>query len=318
MLNIAYCCDDNYIPYVGVSMVSCVENNLNDFNQITFHVIIDKNVTDESKEKLMKNISQYPDCEVIFYPFNPEGQMPKSDYHPIVNAILFTPGLINADKLLFLDADTIVLDSLKELYQTDLKDNYCAAVYDVIPPYFKQKIGFSKEDKYFNSGFVFMDLEKMRKDDIEDKFLKELSKEYKYPDQDILNRVLKGKILTLPPKYNFHGYFLEWNSKNVLKVYSMDYDYYYSHEEIEEAKNNIVCTHFLNLFSDVPWKDELNPMYDEFKKYADKSSFSSEEIFTLSEFPKWKVLAHKSVKKFQNPLIVFLVKSYLERLFKSR
>lgn len=319
MLNIAYCCDDNYIPYVGVSMISCIENNRNDFNQIVFHIILDENVTDKSKDKLKENISRYPNCEVIFYPFNPTNeQMPKSDYHPIVNAILFTPELINADKLLFMDADTIILDSLKELSQTDLKENYCAAVYDVIPPYFKEKIGFSKEDKYFNSGFVFMDLEKMRNDNIEGKFMNELSKEYKYPDQDILNRVLKGKILTLSPKYNFHGYFLEWDSKNVLKVYSMDYDYYYSSEVIEEAKNNIICTHFLNLFSDVPWKDELNPMYGEFKKYADMTSFSSEEIFVQSNFPKWKVLAHKSVKRFQNPLVVALVKSYLERLFKNR
>lgn len=318
MLNIAYCCDDNYIPYVGVSMISCIENNLNDFNKIIFHIIIDSNVTDESKDKLKRNISKYQNCEVIFYPFNPEGPMPISDYHPIVNAILFIPNLIPVDKLLFLDADTLVLDSLKELFKLDLEDNYCAGVFDVIPPYFKEKIGFSKEDKYYNSGFVLMDLERMRKDSIGGKFLNELSKEYKYPDQDIINIVLKDKIFTLPPKYNFHGYFLEWDSKNVLKVYSMDYEYYYSEEDIKKSKENIICTHFLNLFSDVPWKDETNPMYDEFKKYATKTSFSNDEIFVSSNFPRWKILAHDVVKKFQNPLVVLLVKSYLEKLFKNK
>lgn len=318
MLNVAYCCDDNYIPYVGVSMLSCIENNINDFNNIVFHIIIDSNVTESSKEKLRQNISQYSNCEIIFYPFNPKSEMPKSDYHPIVNAILFIPNLINVNNVLFLDADTLILGSLKELFNTDLKNNYCGAVFDVIPPYFKEKIGFSKEDKYYNSGFVFMDLEKMRQDNIGDKLLAELSKEYKYPDQDIINIVLKDKIFSLSPKYNFHGYFLEWDSRNILKVYSMDYDYYYSKNDIEEAKRNIVCTHFLNLFSDVPWKDDLNPMYDEFKKYADKTSFSSEEIFIPSNYSQLKVTAFKIVKKFQNPLSVFFVKSYLERLFKNK
>ena len=33
MLDVAYCCDNGYIPYVSVSMISCIENNINDFDR---------------------------------------------------------------------------------------------------------------------------------------------------------------------------------------------------------------------------------------------------------------------------------------------
>ena len=48
-------------------------------------------------------------------------------------ARLFIPSLLpnNIDKVLYLDVDSLILDSFKELWKLDLEDNLCAAVIDV-------------------------------------------------------------------------------------------------------------------------------------------------------------------------------------------
>lgn len=144
----------------------------------------------------------------MFHPFSESDiSFPKSNYPPIVYATLFIPELLSdEDRVIYLDSDTIVVGSFKDLIGIDLKNNYCAAVLDVPLPNFKDKVGFSSQDNYYNSGVLLMDLDKLRKDNIQDKLVASIDKQVKYADQDVLNIVLKGRILTIPPKYNFFGF----------------------------------------------------------------------------------------------------------------
>ena len=98
------------------------------------------------------------------------------------------------DKLLYLDSDTIVVDSLGELKQ---KEGDVLAVLDNMQR--AQKLGISN---YFNSGVLYIDvkswLNKEYGDALKDFIRQNPNVKWQYPDQDVLNIALQGKIDKLP------------------------------------------------------------------------------------------------------------------------
>lgn len=143
---------------------------------------------------------------------------------------LMLPKLLpNVSRIIYADMDIIFFNDLIDIYEMDLGKNVIAAV-----P--------TRTDKYFNSGFLLMDLDKIRKEKIYDKWIKESqTHDYKNPDQDVLNYTLKGRIAFLPLKYNFqlsHG-------SRIFKIYS--------ETEIDDLKHNLVTLHYSDYIK--PWRD---------------------------------------------------------------
>lgn len=129
------------------------------------------------------------------------------------------------DKVLYIDCDVIIRNSLAELYRnTELDDNLLAAVYEA--PIEKQgerwaAIGCDPH-RYFNSGFLMMNLRQMRIEGTSRKLIDGLKADYlEFPDQDILNQVCQGRVLPLKPIYNsIRTFFLPQYKKDFLKQYS--------------------------------------------------------------------------------------------------
>ena len=94
MLNVAYCCSDEYASYVGISMLSCIVNNFKKFNRIIFHIIL-YNVSTEHKNKLKAIVKNYYNCEIKFYDFDYSIPDKNLSYPPIVYAPLFLSKLIH-------------------------------------------------------------------------------------------------------------------------------------------------------------------------------------------------------------------------------
>lgn len=314
MLNVVYCGDNGYAPYVGISMISCIENNISDFHGITFH-IVEEQITGENKNILKEIVNSYDNCYIKFYPFICPVNIPKSTYPPIGYATIFLADILDVDKVIYIDGDTLILNSFKELMLMDLESYYAAGVLDPSPSIGRRELGFLDEDNYFNAGFILFNLKKIREENIQEKFLIEAIKPYKCHDQDIINVVLKNKICTVPIKYNFFGHFLELDYEEVIQICSLNKNFY-SEEDVLNSKNNIVCTHFLNLFHDVPWKDPTNPMFDEFEKYFKKTPFSRGEVFVPSSYPTWKIILHKLLRNIPPKIYIFLAKKYLMSLYK--
>jgi lipopolysaccharide biosynthesis glycosyltransferase len=127
----------------------------------------------------------------------------------------FLPELLDkGDKLLYLDADTIVCSSLKPLWRTNLSGYWLGAVTNVFQPNHRARpksLGLPSRDVYFNSGVLLMNLAEMRRDRITDRLLAlvaERGKEFEWPDQDALNLVLGERRLRLHPR---------WNATNALR-----------------------------------------------------------------------------------------------------
>ena len=101
------------------------------------------------------------------------------------------------DRVLQLDVDTIVEDSLDELWEMDLTGKYFAAV----PEY----LGTFKPygPVYFNCGVMMLNLGEIRASGIDDKLIEMLETEWvPYIDQDAWNKLGADKAAVMPVRFN--------------------------------------------------------------------------------------------------------------------
>ncbi len=118
-----------------------------------------------------------------------------------VYARLLMPELLGVQKgrLLYLDADTLVLESLKDLVSVDMRGNVLAAVHD---PATKDndRLGLSPTTLTFNSGVLLVDLDKWLKLEIGrrsvDLAKQRAAKRLPAYDQDVLNIIVNGNFLS--------------------------------------------------------------------------------------------------------------------------
>jgi len=114
------------------------------------------------------------------------------------------------ERLLYLDADTVVEKDPSTLFRIDLDACDRAMVPDAV---------FSKmfDPHYCNSGVILFDLKKVRRDGLlkEGRHLLNAHK-FTMPDQEALNRCQKEKILLLPRIYNEQR---ELSSDTIIRHY---------------------------------------------------------------------------------------------------
>ncbi|XJR86934.1 glycosyltransferase family 8 protein [Elizabethkingia anophelis] len=134
---------------------------------------------------------------------------------------LLLPDLLpEYNKVMYIDCDVIVRNNLYKLYQeTDLGNNYLAAVFeaslDFQIPYI-MSIG-CEPGRYINSGFLIMNLEKLRKENMVAKFLEAARVEgLQFPDQDVLNQLCKGYILAFLLTIMVYVLFFYHSIKNIF------------------------------------------------------------------------------------------------------
>lgn len=122
---------------------------------------------------------------------------------------IFLPELVpDADRVLYLDADLLVLDSLAPLRELDLGGAYLAAVTNVFEPWYLDRpgaLGLAGPEDYFNAGVLLMDLAAMRRDSSTEELLRYArahAEQLVWRDQDALNVVLGRGRVALHPRWN--------------------------------------------------------------------------------------------------------------------
>ena len=149
-------------------------------------------------------------------------------------------------RLLFIDADTLVTDSLRELADLDMGG---AAVAAVPQGWETQQIRQGRLrlccdcDFYFNSGILLYDMDVWRREDCYSMVIDVLrkKKEFYSPDQTLLNNTIPGRLRKpLPLRYNHltHHYHPKQEPDN-LRRWGV-----FSEEEIEEAIKHPAIVHF--------------------------------------------------------------------------
>jgi lipopolysaccharide biosynthesis glycosyltransferase len=116
------------------------------------------------------------------------------------------------DKALYLDCDIAINDSISNLFNVDIADNYVGAIpdqsvlymSDEFKAYVENRIGVDSYKHYFNAGILVMNLKKLREINFEDIFVQLLSN-VKFDvaqDQDYLNVICKGHVKFIEETWN--------------------------------------------------------------------------------------------------------------------
>lgn len=271
-MNIIYSSDDNYARHVGISITSLYDHN-QDTKKLTVF-LIDDGISEENHHRL-DAIAQKYGRQIQYIPFGPykerltlnnRWEMPISAY-----ARLFVAEMVPADveRLLYLDCDTVICDSLKELWETDMEGKTIAAVEDVASCVFQPETGTPEPYRYICSGVILIDLKKWRNIGALDtmlRYLDEKSGQVLHHDQTILNGVFWNDCHILHPRYDALTPTFIMSYKN-LKAYFKLWDRYYTKQEIEQSVKRPAIIHYTSAHIGRPWENSRHPKARIYQKY---------------------------------------------------
>ena len=144
-------------------------------------------------------------------------QYPREMYYRLLAGQMLPDGL---SRVLYLDPDILVINPLRELWETDMQGNMFAAAAHTGKTELANnvnRIRLGTDHDYYNSGVLLIDLERCRSEVAPDElfaFVREHRRELVMPDQDLLNAVYGDSILPLDDALwnydarNFNNYML--------------------------------------------------------------------------------------------------------------
>lgn len=229
-MNICYNADDNYLRPLQVAIYSlCKFNNF----AITVHIINYGGILISDFDFLMERF----DLNIKIYTATKEMKsMPsKGRFTPAVYGRLFIPQLINEDKIIYLDVDTLVMSDISDLWKTQCKSVMATLEFES-ETIMALKLKYDLK-RYFNAGVMLISIK-----DVLTEFNHsiEVAKniELEYLDQDALNIA-------------FNDNFKELNSIN-------------NYMSCRGKLDGVKIVHFAHL---KPWKSfSLHPYAKEYRK----------------------------------------------------
>ena len=258
-LNILYSSDENYAQHLGVSMYSLLKTN-QDSDKIHVY-IIDNEISADNQAKLRRVAAEFSKTGIDFIPFahwkeklklNMEWNISLSSY-----ARLFMDSMLPAsvNRILYLDCDMIVCDSLRQMWETDLEGCVLGAVQDSIGDETKNAVGLSPNERYFNAGMLLVDLARWRADHMEEKclqFIADRNGNVIHHDQGVLNGLCHHSVKILPVRNNLMTIHFIYTRAQTLKYFG-EHASFYSEKEIQRAKDSPVILHYTPSFTCRPW-----------------------------------------------------------------
>ncbi len=278
-MNVAYSCNDFYIPQTGISMISLFENN-KDVDYICIY-LISKDVSDTNVSMLRQIADSYNrDFRVVgFDDIAYDLNLSSTGRHiATVYTKVFFPRIEGLDKMIYLDSDTIVAGSLKELWEDEL-DGYYMGVVETLPTKFYKELGLPKNERFFNDGMAICNVDYCRKNDLIGKVLKVVDDFNGNPptlSEGALNKVCYGGVKYISPRYNLMA--------GLLYMCKLDAEYmshilHYTEGELRDSCANPVVIHYLTAFYNRPWfKGCTHPYKDEYYKYKKLSPWKNDTL----------------------------------------
>lgn len=274
-MNVAYHLTDNYAKISGTSIVSLFENN-KDIDEINVY-LIENGFTQKTKDKFTELANKYG-RKIYFIPmpnlngddFNLGLVSIKKKWMFDSYSRLFLDRLLPEDveRIIYLDGDTLVLGSLKKLWEMNLDGNCCAACLDCVSePYYKL-FGINTKNRYCNSGLILIDLMAWRKKEIGNKVKLYVQKNNGYVffmEQTVFNAVLQNEMVYLPFKYNVSSLVQVLSYDDLMKLRKPLH--FYTEKEVEKAKKNPIVIHMTGFFY------VINRAWNEVTNHPDKERF---------------------------------------------
>lgn len=263
--------DSCYVMQTGIMLTSLFENNRGE--HIRVHLLHD-GITNE-KVSQIKCIADVYGQQVVFYkmdesrfssfPIGREGQNTHVGATYATYYRLFLTEVLPPDvnRVIYLDGDIVVMDSLSELWNLDMQGKAIAAVPDSYnnrpDPY--NRLHYPQSMGYFNAGVLVLNIEYWRENNVVRDFCEcasAKSDNLACHDQDILNYVFRESKLTLHLKYNMLNEYWFDTSNSVV---SWEFD-----NQMRDGQQHPVVVHFTGIPK--PWFSNCHhPMKSEYEHY---------------------------------------------------
>ncbi|MDB5718460.1 MAG: glycosyl transferase family 8 [Sphingomonas bacterium] len=269
----AFSTDDNYAEHLAVAITSLLQSNR--AHQIDLH-IVHHGVSPESLSRLAQVVAAHDHATVQFHTFDTtpyrhfrlDNHITLASYFRLFLSDVLPAGI---DRILFLDADIVVLDDIGPLWATPLDGALIGAVPDPFAGGNNARLGLPADHVYFNAGVLLIDLAGWRAEALLPRFVSYVERNHailSYHDQDTLNAVLLGRIAYLSILWNFQAR-TRWRDAAALPM---------PRDAFERIRRHPAIVHYTTRRK--PWN------------YADKVPFEAHYLRYRAGTP-WKALRPK-------------------------
>ena len=253
-MNILLAINNGYILQTKILLKSIMKSNPNEKFSV---YILNKELSNKEKETILESIKN-SNIEINFIEINNseidnfpvyEKRYPVEIYFRLF-ASKYLPN--NIDKVLYLDVDTVVINSLKELYNMDFENNLFIGATHIkksLHKFHSIRFGVSEKNIYVNTGVLLMNIKQLRNIPIEQdviNFVKKNKSKLMLPDQDIVYALYGNRVKEVPALlYNLGD--KELRLHNLYEKDNIDIDW---------VKVNTVVIHYYG--RNKPWNKNYN------------------------------------------------------------
>ena len=214
-MHAALAVDRAYVPWAAVAALSCVEHGGVD---VTVHVLHDGSLGGDDIGRLSSMVEAAGGTLVDHVVDDQRiGALPSiPPYGRVVWLRFLLPEVLpEVSRVLYIDADTLVVSDLAPLMGVDLGGAPLGAVANVVYREHRahlRDLGFDDYRRFLNSGVLLLDLDRLRAEGTSDELLevaRDRAADLKWPDQDVLNLVFAGR---------WHALDARWNAQQTLWI----------------------------------------------------------------------------------------------------
>ncbi|MBD5393045.1 MAG: glycosyltransferase family 8 protein [Lachnospiraceae bacterium] len=298
--------DDNFVMQTCVAITSLYKNKKSD---TVYEIFIVMAECSEQSEQTFKGM-EWEDCVITLVHASLEQYRDIKQLAHISIACLLKFDICELireyDKILYLDGDIIVRGDLSELYNTELGENYAAAV--------KELYCMKNDDGCINAGIMLFNARKMRDDGMRDILVakrKSLGNRSSM-DQQTYNIVIKGQICYLSIIYNcvpgrlIGDVKMDYSMKELNHLYGTDY------RSAKQLVKDAVIIHFAT--GNKPWKYTFSPCAKEWYEYYLLSPYGDRPF---KRYGRWGYRFHNMSEIIKRDGISGAVKHMWSRVFQK-
>ena len=271
MADILYCINHSYTGLLMTNLYSLKRSS--GLGRLDVHVIHrDLDETDMRRIRALED----GNTSISFIRFDAgllKGSPTTSRYPLEIYFRLFAPILLekNIDRILYLDVDTICINSLVELYNTDIEDYYfagCTHTKRMLTRINAIRLGMGSDSKacYINTGVMLMNFSRLRSEWDPERifaFIRDRGQTFVLPDQDIIMALYGSRIRLLDTlRYNL--------SDRILRLNNISMDS--RRMSLDDVRRQTCLIHYCGRSK--PWKEHymgrLGVFYYETKRQLDE------------------------------------------------
>lgn len=215
-MTVVYACDRKWYKHLPTAIGSLLMYNPDAFVYI---------ICEDDQIECIKRTKNIKIININNLPNFIEKTHPNATSHWTIFALMrcFLSKILDEDKILWLDVDTIVLADLTELWDLDMTNKAIAGWREEYKNWVHVRQQM-QSSYYVNSGILLMNLKFIKEKHFDDKFIKILNgNALKNPDQDALNIACDGYIKYFGAEYNYGYITPKWEKMpfRKIKIYHM-------------------------------------------------------------------------------------------------